>query len=125
MAYRGEMMEALWALLLLLALAAVTAARMFAWGELIETGNALMLRASALGIPLELVYFTVLGLILRQHPEYPRGWYWRSFEHHHLLTRRQRACVLPFFYLGAVAFAGIALGIGLVLLGALTALQQG
>jgi hypothetical protein len=125
MAYRGGMMEALWALLLLLVLGAVTAARMFAWGELIESGQALMLRSSALGIPIELLYFALLGLLLQKYPETPRGWYWRTFEHHHLLTPRERAWVLPLFYLGALAFLGIALGIGLVLLGALTAVQQG
>jgi len=118
------MAEAVWVGLLLLVLGAITAARMFAWGELIELGQALMLRASALGIPLELCYFALLALALRKHPACPRGWYWRSFEHHHLLTRAQRLRVLPFFYLGALAFLGIAIGIGLVLLGVLAALQQ-
>lgn len=117
------MTEAVWAVVLLVVLGAVTAARTFAWGELIELGQYVMLHASAIGIPLELVYFALLGLALRKHAAYPRGWYWRSFEHHHLLTRAQRLCVLPFFYLGALAFLGIAAGIGLVLLGALTALQ--
>jgi hypothetical protein len=117
------MAEAVWALVLLVVLGAITAARTFAWGELIEVGQALMLRASAIGIPLELVYFALLALALRNNPARPRGWYWRSFEHHHLLTRTQRLRVLPFFFLGALAFLGIALGIGLVLLGAIAALQ--
>ena len=119
------MTEAVWALVLLVVLGAVTAARTFAWGELIELGQAVMLRSSAIGIPLELAYFALLALAIRKHPAYPRGWYWRSFEHHHLLTRAQRFWVLPFFYVGALAFFGIAIGIGLVLLGALAALQDG
>ena len=119
------MAEAAWALLLLLVLGAITAARTFAWGELVELGQALMLRAAAIGIPVELVYFALLALAIRKHPACPKGWYWRSFEHHPLLTRAQRLRVLPFFYLGALSFLGIAIGIGLVLLGALTALQQG
>ena len=117
------MAEAVWALVLLVVLGGVTAARTLAWGELIEAGQALMLRASAIGIPLELVYFALLALALRKNPARPRGWYWRSFEHHHLLTGAQRACVLPFFVLGALAFLAIAVGIGLVLLGAVAALQ--
>jgi len=119
------MAEAVWVLLLLLVLGAFTAARMFAWGELIEVGQALMLRASAMGIPLEMAYFALLALSIRKHPAYPKGWYWRSFEHHHLLTRAQRYRVLPFFYLGALAFLGIAVGIGLVVLGVISAVQQG
>lgn len=119
------MAEAVWVLLLLLVLGALGAAHMLAWGELIELGQALMLRASALGIPLEMAYFALLALSIRKHPACPRGWYWRSFEHHPLLTRAQRFRVLPFFYLGALAFLGIAIGIGLVLLGVISALQQG
>jgi hypothetical protein len=118
------MAEAFWVLLLVLVLGAVTAARMLGWGELIELGQALMLRSSALGIPLELTYFGLLAQAIRRHPACPSGWYWRSFEHHHLLTLRQRRHVLPFFYLGALAFLGIASGIGLVLLGVLSAMQQ-
>lgn len=119
------MAEFVWALALLLVLGAVTAARMFAWTDLVELGQALMLRSSAIGIPLEVVYFALLAVILRKHPQSPRGWYWRSFEHHHLLTPAQRRYVLPFFYLGALAFLGIATGIGIVLLGAVSALSQG
>jgi hypothetical protein len=119
------MAEAMWALLLLLVLGVITAARTFAWGDLIEIGQALMLGTSAIGIPVEAVYFALLALALRKHPACPKGWYWRSFEHHHLLTRAQRLRVLPFFYVGALAFLGIAIGIGLVLLGAISAMQQG
>jgi hypothetical protein len=119
------MAELVWALALLLVLGAITAARLLGWPELVELGQLVMLRSSALGIPLELVYFALLAFTIRAHPACPRGWYWRSFEHHHLLTRTQRRYVLPFFYLGALAFLGIALGIGMVLLGAVAALQQG
>ena len=87
-------------------------------------GQALMLRSSALGIPLELIYFALLAFALHAHPQFPKGWYWRSFEHHHLLSQSQRRWVLPFFYVGALAFLGIALGIGMVLLGGISALQQ-
>jgi hypothetical protein len=119
------MAEIGWALLLLLVLGAITAARWFGWSELVELGQTLMLRSSGVGIPLELVYFTLLAITIRKHSACPKGWYWRSFEHHHLLTATQRRYVLPFFYLGALAFLGIAIGIGMVLLGAISALQQG
>jgi hypothetical protein len=119
------MAEFVWALALLLVLGAITAARLLGWSALVELGQEVMLRSSAIGIPVELAYFALLAVSIRKHPACPRGWYWRSFEHHHLLTPTQRRYVLPFFYLGALAFLGIAMGIGLVLLGAVSALQQG
>lgn len=117
-------MEAVWALLVLLALGAVAAVSLFQWGDLVELGQALMLRSAAVGIPLELLYFGLLALTIARRADCPRGWYWRSFAHHHLLTRAQRLWILPVFYAGALVFLGIALGIALVMLGLLAALRQ-
>lgn len=118
------MMEALWALGLVLALGAVTAVELVAWARLIEIGQALMLTSAAVGIPLEMLYFLLLGRALSGHPQCPQGWYWRSFAHHHLLSRGQRLWVLPWFYLGALGFLGIAMGIGLVLVAFVAAARQ-
>ncbi|MDB4975892.1 MAG: hypothetical protein JWN48_4233 [Myxococcaceae bacterium] len=118
------MMEAVWALAIVLILGALAAVGLFSWFDLIEAGQVFMLRSAALGIPLELLYFALLALAIGRRADCPKGWYWRSFMHHHLLSRSQRWWVLPWFYLGALAFLGIVLGIGLVMLGLLAALQQ-
>jgi len=91
---------------------------------LVGYGRELMLSAAALGVPLELLYFALLGWALWVNGGAPRGWYWRSFDHHELLTARQRPWVLTPFYLGALAFLAIALGIAIVLLGFFAAVSQ-
>jgi hypothetical protein len=118
------MLEAAWALLVLAVVGAITATVLVPWGQLIEAGQALMLGAGAIGIPLELVYFVLLGIALARTGEKPKGWYWASFLHHHLLSARARAIVLPWFYAGALAFLAIGLGILLVVLGFFAALRQ-
>ncbi len=118
------MIEALWALGLLAVLGAVAATVLFPWEELLTTGQALMLWAAAVGIPLELVYFGLLAFVLQRKRDTPQGWYWRSFSHHHLLTRWEKRVVLPFFVAGALCFVAIALGIGLVLLAFFAAVRQ-
>src|SRR5687767_12424471 len=118
------MIEAAWALLVLAVVGAITATVLVPWGELIETGQLLMLGAGALGIPLEIVYFVLLGVALGRTGARPKGWYWASFLHHELLSDRARKIVLPWFYAGALAFVGIGLGILLVLLGFFAALRQ-
>ena len=50
--------------------------------------------------------------------------YWRSFEHHHLLSGGQRWVVLPAFFLGAFCFLLIVLGIAIVLLSAVAAVLK-
>lgn len=111
------MHEALWALGLLLLVGAYAVVGLVPGDVLVMVGQYLMLGSAALGVPLELVYFALLAWALRANGDAPRGWYWRSFAHHHLLTREQRFLVLPPFYAGALAFVGIALGIAIVLLG--------
>jgi hypothetical protein len=118
------MQEAIWAVLLLIALAAFGASAMFPWEQVMIAGRDLMLGSAAIGIPLEIVYFTSLGVALGNPGPRPRGWYWRSFLHHRLLSRRARFVVLPWFYTGALCFAGIGLGILIVLLGFVAAVRQ-
>jgi hypothetical protein len=115
--------ELLWAGLVLVALGALTATQLFPWYQLVENGNSLMLAAAAIGIPVEGVYFGLLHLALGKVGR-PEGWYWRTFAHHHLLETRQRWLVLPWFYVGALAFLGMTLGIGLVILGFVAAVRQ-
>jgi hypothetical protein len=119
------MIEAAWAALLLLGVGAITATQLVPWAQLLEAGQTLMLASSAVGIPLEVVYFVLLAIALRAHGPAPAGWYWRSFDHHGQLDARQRRWVLPWFYVGALAFVGVALGIALVLLAFVAAWRQG
>lgn len=94
----------------------VGVARSIPWHVLLEYGQQMMLGAAAVGIPLELVYFLLLGGALWHSGDPPRGWYWRSFEHHHRIEPAMRWLVLPPFYLGALAFLVITLGISVVVL---------
>jgi len=109
---------------LLLGLGAIGAAQAVPWSTLLELGYTLMLEAARIGVPAELIYFAALGLCLHLNGAAARGWYWRSFEHHDRLTPAQRIWVLPIFYLGALAFLAIVLGIGLVLLAVIAALVK-
>src|SRR5689334_22797894 len=111
------MQETLWVLGLVALLAAYAAVGIVPWVSLVAFGQLVMLSAAAIGIPLELIYFTLLAWSLHANHTVPPGWYWRSFEHHGLLTPAQRPWVLTPFYLGALSFLAIAIGIGLVLLG--------
>ena len=118
------MPEVLWVLGMLLALGALGALRLVPWQGLLSTGYDLMLDSAALGIPLEIVYFAALALALRYSGRLPRGWYWKSFEHHHLLGPRQKWLVLPWFFSGALSFLGIVFGIALTVLGMTAAVVQ-
>jgi hypothetical protein len=119
------MHEALWVLGLLLLVGAYAAIGLVPGDVLVMVGQYVMLGSAAIGVPLELVYFGLLAWALRVNGIAPKGWYWRSFVHHHLLTREQRLIVLPPFYAGALAFLGIALGIAIVLLGFISVLGAG
>lgn len=118
------MREAGYFLLLLLVLGAAVTTSTVPWFPIVETGRQIMLGAAAVGVPLELVYFVLLAVALGTNGRRPRGWYWRSFDHHHLLSPRQRWWVLPWFATGAIAFTAIALGIGITLLGLVAAVRQ-
>lgn len=118
------MQEALWAGLLMLGLCVLAALAMLPWEQVMSAGRTLMLASAAVGLPVELVYFTLLGIALGRTGARPTGWYWRSFAHHHLLSPRARGLVLPWFYLGALAFLGIGLGILIVVLAFVSAIRQ-
>jgi hypothetical protein len=118
------MAEAGWALGVLLLLGGVTAVEMMGFADLVELGQQIMLGSAALGIPLELAYYALMGLSIGRHPEAGPGWYWRPFMHHRLLSTRARRVVLPLFYLGALAFLGIVVGIVLVLLAFVAAARE-
>src|ERR1041384_7301661 len=105
------MPEALWVIGMLLLTGAFAAIKLVAWIDLLWVGKTLMLDSAALGIPLEAAYFAVLGASLSWSGAKPRGWFWRPFQHHHLLSRGQRLLVLPLFGAGSLAFLGIVLGI--------------
>jgi len=118
------MLELLWAFLVLVALAAVTATVLVPWEQLLRAGQSLMLVSAGVGIPLEIIYYTALGILLGRGRQRPKGWQWRSFEYHSELSARGRLLVLPFFFAGALAFLLAALGIGMVVLGFVAAVRQ-
>src|SRR5690348_10658318 len=119
------MQELLWVAALLLLVGAWAAVGLVPGDALVLAGRSVMLGSAALGIPLELVYFALLGWALHTNGATPEGWYWRSFAHHHLLSPRQRLIVLPPFYAGALAFLGIGLGIAITVLGFVSVLGLG
>ena len=92
------------------------AAQTLPWHALFDLGQAMMFRAAFVGIPAEIAYYAATGIALRYSRVAPPGWYWRSFEHHHLLTRGQRWAILPLFWLGAAAFVVVVLGILILVL---------
>jgi hypothetical protein len=108
--------EAAWSLAILALLGALALVQALGAEALVLFGRDMMVRAAALGLPLELVYFAALGHVLRRSGGAPRGWYWRSFEHHHRLMPGARRWVLPWFYLGTLAMLAIVLGVVLVVL---------
>jgi hypothetical protein len=118
------MQEVLWVAGLVLMIAAYASIGIVPWFDLVELGRSVMLSAAAIGVPLELIYFAALALALRANGNTPRGWYWRSFDHHKLLSKVQRPWVLFPFYTGALSFLVIAFGIAIVLLGFVAAATQ-
>jgi hypothetical protein len=104
-------------LLILCGLAALAVAQALPGLVLVEHGQLVMLAAAAVGIPLQVVYFSSLGVALTAAGTRPRGWYWRPFAHHHLLPAGRRWLVLPFFYAGALAFVVILLAMVVLCLG--------
>lgn len=111
------MHELLWVIGLVSLIGAWAAVGLVPGDLLVFAGRYVMLGSAAIGVPLELAYFALLAWALHANGGAPKGWYWRSFAHHHLLTARQRLVVLPPFYAGALAFLGIGLGIAIVVLG--------
>ena len=118
------MPEIVWVVGMLLLLGALGAVQLVPWSDLLSMGYALMLDSASLGIPLEIIYFTALGLALRRSGKLPAGWYWKSFDHHHLLSQSEKVVVLPWFVTGALAFLGITLGIAITVLGMIAAVVQ-
>jgi len=103
--------------LILCGLAALAVAQAVPGLVLVEHGHVAMLGAAAVGIPLQIAYFTSLGAVLTAAGTRPSGWYWRPFAHHHLLPPGRRWLVLPLFYAGALCFVVIVLAISVLCLG--------
>jgi hypothetical protein len=118
------MPEIVWVVAVVLLLCAIGAVELVPWVQLIDTGNTVMLDSAALGIPLELIYFVALGLALTHTAKRPVGWYWRPFQHHHLLTRAQKLVVFPWYVSGALTFLCIVIGIVITVLGMIGAVVQ-
>lgn len=109
--------ELLWIGVVVLVVGINTAVRLVPPLQIIEGGVALMLGSAAPGIPLQVVYFGALAFALHRRGVLPRGWYWRTFDHHKQLIGRERPLVLVWFWLGFACFVGIVLGIATTLLG--------
>lgn len=122
--YAHTVPEVVWVVAVILLLGAVGAVELVPWVQLVNSGNSLMLDSAAIGIPLELMYFVLLFVALTRSGKRPQGWYWRPFQHHHLLTRPQKVVVLPFYVSGALTFLSIVLGIAVTVLGMIGAVVQ-
>lgn len=70
--------------------------------DLLHAGWLAMMQLTVVAVALEVVYFVGLYAALRRRGFVPPGWYQRSFEHHHLMSRVQKLGVLPFFYVGGL-----------------------
>ncbi len=92
--------------------------------QLILMGQSGMLTLGAVGVGLEVVYFALLGAALHRRKVAPKGWYWRSFAHHHLLSKSERRVIMPFFVLGAIAFLLIVLFIIVTVAGVVSLFVQ-
>ena len=104
----------LWVLVQVLAIPATTT---------LLTGQMIMVVGGVLGVPLQLIYFACLGVFLRRAGA-PAGWYWRSFDHHHLLVGYERWLVLPWFYTGALCMVACLIGIAVTVIGVAALLIQ-
>jgi len=100
------------------------AAALFDPVTLVNAGRGLMLNAIVVAVPFELAYFGALAVALRRHGS-PRGWAWRSFDFHDLLSSAERRWVLPWFYVGTFAMGFAMLGVLVVVVGGLSALRSG
>lgn len=92
--------------------------------DVLLAGQSLMVGGGAVGVPLEAVYFSTLGIALHRRGVLEEGWYWRSFDHHELLLGAERWLVLPWFYLGALSFLVGVFGILISAAGLVTSLLQ-
>jgi hypothetical protein len=119
------MLETLLVVGLLLIALAYAAVSSIAGDQLLLVGLDVMLNAAAFGIPLEALYFLLLAWALHANRSAPKGWYWRSFEHHGSLSPTQRPFILPIFYAGALSFLGIVIGISICVLGFIALVLRG
>ncbi len=110
------MKEAWWVIAAVGLMMLVGVARALPFMDVLRVGQATMLYGAGIGVPLEVAYFAALGVSLRMNRTLPKGWFWRPFDHHHLLSPRQRLAVLPFYVTGALSFALATLGILIVLI---------
>jgi Kef-type K+ transport system membrane component KefB len=118
------MIELGWTLLVVLVLGAASATVLVPWLALLNAGQSLMLFSAALGIPLELMYYALLGYLLGRGRTRPKGWQWRSFDHHRALSKNERRMVMPLFYAGALAFIVSGIGIAMAVLAFVAAWRQ-
>jgi len=82
--------------------------------DALHAGWVFMIQLGLASVVCEVLYFQALFVSLRANGEVPERWYERSFDHHHLLSLRQKVLVLPFFWAGALGLS-VALLVSLVL----------
>jgi hypothetical protein len=93
-----------------LVLCAIAVVRFVDPGSVMLFGREVMLASLALAIPFELAYFAGLAWASRRG-DFPRRWYWRSYEHHGRLRPGERRWVLACFAVGSLCMLVSVLGI--------------
>lgn len=105
------MNEAVLALLVVLALAALGAATLLPWDVLLQAGWALTLIGFVVGVPAGVVYHVLLHRALAPRGALEPGWIWRPIAQHVHLRTHERRPVLLWCRIGAGGFVVIALGL--------------
>ena len=91
--------------------------------QVMAWSQTLMVWGVTLAAPFELAYFAGLGRALHR-TDAPRGWYWRSFDHHKALGPRERYLVLGCFAVGSTLMALASLAVVVVIAALLASLRS-
>lgn len=108
--------------LVLLVLGAMASLALVPWPWLLEAGALVTLLGFLVGLPPALVYHLRLRAALQRRGRLPPRWWLEPSRLHRHLEADDRPRVIPWFVAGAVGFAVVMVGCGLVVLGALGSL---
>lgn len=119
----GSVRELLVVAVVALVLGAIGVVRFVDPATVMLLGREIMLGSIAVAIPFELAYFGGLAWAARRG-DFPRGWYWRSYEHHQRLSGGERRWVLSCFMVGSLCMVVSVLGILAVVAAGLRAIYS-